>query len=131
MPAPRLIVFVVLLSISHFFAFSSHAEIISWVDNNGVRHFSNTGDPGNGEKTDTASEHISGKSDQRVGSKKILSNVLKMYEKDREKYNKKKEKDREEQLKKEAEEREKEFRKKMDELGKKIKEGTFKNKRRN
>lgn len=129
MTTPRFIAFAILLFIANFFVCSSYAEIISWVDKNGVRHFCNTGGPEKGKQTDVAGEYTSGQSEQRNDSKRNLTNVLKMYEKERKEYKKKREKARQDRYKKKAEESEKAQREKMEALGKKIRDDHLKNKK--
>ena len=82
------LMFMVFLSVLFFkiFAAKAPAEITSWVDENGVRHFSNTGAPSKNSTVKTAPEK---KPDPPISrtrkkpEKKGKPGVLKMYENDR------------------------------------------------
>jgi molecular chaperone DnaK (HSP70) len=83
---------------------SGVAQITSWTDKNGVRHFSNVETSGEKKAVKKMKEYKTNASDEEVEHNRDRFQILQMYEEDREKEEKKKAL---EQKMKEAEEKEK------------------------
>jgi hypothetical protein len=81
------------------FIAGGHADLTSWVDSNGVRHYSNTAAPANSTTLKNSEEFKPGEKGfgpRRKGDRRDGFSVLRMYEKDREKRLEKKKKAEEE-----------------------------------
>jgi hypothetical protein len=84
------------------FAFPGYAQISSWIDENGVRHFSNVDIPGEHKTVKKMEEYQTDSSDEEMDRNRDRFQILRMYEEDRENEERKKSLEEE---KREAEEK--------------------------
>lgn len=119
----RLVVSIALLAIVFFVTQNGLTDIISWVDENGVRHFSNVGGGSEKQDVEAIKEYNSTPSEERTKSERDRFGVLKVYENDRKKYQEKKRKALRKQMKKEEAESKKVVEKRMEKISNEIKKG--------
>ena len=102
--------------------FEAHTDVVSWVDENGVRHYSNVGGSGSSSDVKKMEEYKSDPSDKGSRHKSRDGfEVLKMYENDRKKHHEKEQKALEEKLKREEEASKKAAEIKMEKMRNEIK----------
>lgn len=119
----RLVVSITLLFIVFFIIQNGLADIISWVDENGVRHFSNVGGDGEKQNVEAVKEYNSTLSEERTKSERDRFGVLKMYENDRKKYQEKEKKALIERMKREEAASKKAAEIRMEKIRNEIKKG--------